>query len=87
MQIPGFYDGIAEVSAGQKAEWAALGRPYDRARALLESGPPDDLSAAFYDLGPTREAPRLAILGAFLWIGAAVVLHLAGRRVLGWLKT
>ena len=44
------------------------------------------VAAAFYDFGPTREAPRSVILGAVLWIGASVVLHLAGRRVLGWLK-
>lgn len=44
------------------------------------------VAAVFYDLGQTREGPRTVILGALLWIGAAIVLHLAGRRVLGWLK-
>ncbi len=44
------------------------------------------VAAAFYDLAPSREAPRTVVLGALLWIGASVVLHLAGRRVLGWLK-
>ena len=44
------------------------------------------VAAAFYDLTPSRGAPRTVILGAFLWIGASVVLHLAARRVLGWLK-
>ena len=44
------------------------------------------VAATFYDLGPSREAPRTVMLGAVLWIGASVVLHLAGRRVLGWLK-
>ena len=33
-----------------------------------------------------RQPPEAVILGAFLWIGASVVLHLAARRVLGWLK-
>jgi uncharacterized protein YaiE (UPF0345 family) len=45
------------------------------------------VAAAFYDFGPSREAPKTVVVGAFLWIGASVVLHLAGRRVLGWLKT
>ena len=45
------------------------------------------VAAAFYDFGPSREeVPRTVVLGAFLWIMASVVLHLAGRRVLGWLK-
>jgi MFS-type transporter involved in bile tolerance (Atg22 family) len=44
------------------------------------------VAAAFYDLGASRKAPGVVVLGAFLWIGAAVVLHLAARRVLGWLK-
>ena len=44
------------------------------------------VAATFYDLGPSRVAPRTVVLGALLWIGASVVLHLAGRRVLGWLK-
>ena len=44
------------------------------------------VAAAFYDFGPSREAPKTIFLGALLWIGASVVLHLAGRRVLGWLK-
>ena len=44
------------------------------------------VAATFYDLGPSREAPKTVILGAGLWIGAAVMLHLAARRVLGWLK-
>lgn len=44
------------------------------------------VAATFYDLGTSREAPRTVVLGALLWIGASVVLHLAGRRVLGWLK-
>ena len=44
------------------------------------------VAAAFYDFGPSRDAPRTVILGALLWIAAAVMLHLAGRRVLGWLK-
>lgn len=45
------------------------------------------VAAVFYDFGPSRDAPRTVILGACLWIGASVMLHLAGRRVLGWLKT
>ena len=44
------------------------------------------VAATFYDLGPSRDAPRTVVLGAFLWIAASVMLHLAGRRVLGWLK-
>jgi hypothetical protein len=44
------------------------------------------VAAVFYDFGPAREVPRTVILGGVLWIAAAVVLHLAGRRVLGWLK-
>ena len=44
------------------------------------------VAASFYDLGTSRQPARVVILGAFLWIGAAVMLHLAGRRVLGWLK-
>ena len=44
------------------------------------------VAAAFYDLGTSHAAPRAVILGAFLWIGASVVLHLAARRVLGWLE-
>ena len=44
------------------------------------------VAAPFYDLGTSRPAPRAVILGAFLWIGASVVLHLAARRVLGWLE-
>ena len=44
------------------------------------------VAAAVYDLGASRQPPRAVILGAFLWIGASVVLHLAARRVLGWLK-
>jgi len=44
------------------------------------------VAAAFYDFGPSRNAPRSVMLGAVLWIGAAIVLHLAARRVLGWLK-
>lgn len=44
------------------------------------------VAAAFYDLGASRQATRVVVLGAFLWIGAAVVLHLAARRVLGWLE-
>jgi uncharacterized membrane protein YgdD (TMEM256/DUF423 family) len=45
------------------------------------------VAAAFYDLGTARVSPRTVMLGACLWIGASVMLHLAGRRVLGWLKT
>ncbi len=45
------------------------------------------VAAAFYDFGSSREAPRTVVVGAILWITASVVLHLAGRRVLGWLKT
>lgn len=44
------------------------------------------VAAAFYDFGPTRDGHGPVFLGAILWIGAAVVLHLAGRRVLGWLR-
>ena len=44
------------------------------------------VAAAFYDFGASRQPPKAVILGAFLWIGASVVLHLAARRVLGWLK-
>ena len=44
------------------------------------------VAAAFYDLGTSRPAPKAVILGAFLWLGASVVLHMAARRVLGWLK-
>ena len=44
------------------------------------------VAAAFYDFGTSRQPPKAVILGAFLWIGASVVLHLAARRVLGWLK-
>lgn len=44
------------------------------------------VAAAFYDFGPSHGAPRSVVLGAVLWITASVVLHLAGRRVLGWLK-
>ena len=44
------------------------------------------VAAAVYDLGASRQPPKAVILGAFLWIGASVVLHLAARRVLGWLK-
>jgi hypothetical protein len=44
------------------------------------------VAAAFYDLGTSRQPTEAVILGAFLWIGASVVLHLAARRVLGWLK-
>jgi hypothetical protein len=44
------------------------------------------VAAAFYDLGSSRQSPKAVMLGAFFWIGAAVVLHLAARRVLGWLK-
>ena len=43
-------------------------------------------AAAFYDFGTSRQPSKAVILGAFLWIGASVVLHLAARRVLGWLK-
>ena len=44
------------------------------------------VAAAVYDLGASRQLPKVVILGAFLWIGASVVLHLAARRVLGWLQ-
>ena len=44
------------------------------------------VAAAFYDFGPTREGAKTVVVGAVLWIVAAVMLHLAGRRVLGWLK-
>ena len=44
------------------------------------------VAATFYELGTSRQPPEAVILGAFLWIGASVVLHLAARRVLGWLK-
>ena len=44
------------------------------------------VAAAFYDFGTSRQPPEAVILGAFFWIGASVVLHLAARRVLGWLK-
>ena len=44
------------------------------------------VAASFYDLGTSRQSARVVIAGAFLWIGAAAMLHLAGRRVLGWLK-
>ena len=45
------------------------------------------VAATFYDLGTSRQSPRAVVLGAFLWLGASVVLHLAARRVLGWLET
>ena len=44
------------------------------------------VAAAFHDLGSSRQPPKAVILGACLWIGASVVLHLAARRVLGWLE-
>ena len=44
------------------------------------------MAAAFYDFGNLRQPLEAVILGAFLWIGTSVVLHLAARRVLGWLK-
>ena len=44
------------------------------------------VAAAFYESLSSPPAPKAVILGAFLWIGASVVLHLAARRVLGWLE-
>lgn len=44
------------------------------------------VAATFYNLGTSRQARGAIIAGALLWIGAAIMLHLAARRVLGWLK-
>nr|WP_282571939.1 hypothetical protein [Roseomonas acroporae] len=44
------------------------------------------VAATFYQVGTAGRELWVVVLGAILWIGAAVMLHLAARRVLGWLK-
>jgi acetylornithine deacetylase/succinyl-diaminopimelate desuccinylase-like protein len=36
VQVPGFYDGVAELSAEERQAWAAL--PFDEAAFLIEIG-------------------------------------------------
>jgi hypothetical protein len=44
------------------------------------------MAAAFYSVGTTRVPVSTVVLGIFIWLSAAVILHLGARQVLKALK-
>jgi acetylornithine deacetylase/succinyl-diaminopimelate desuccinylase-like protein len=85
--VPGFYDGVAELTAGQRAELAAIG--FDDAAYAAELGVPALFGEPGYStlerlwLRPTLEANGIAGGGPYTVIPHVATAHVTARLVPG----